>query len=525
MKTVKQEIEEILDTTTAQEASIKKYDVIVQVDTGFEKTHRNLMRRAVDAIRNRRTVVEPKEIIPAVGNAFASAVKSARGNPSASAKRKLRAQKPSLSAQTALAPSTALSVDQMRKSSMQAMKILHKLKGFTAPARRPVKVSARSSKKVRETSQSQYFWSSASARSLLSRDELADLIKIESNLATVHRNRHLEVPNTSTVQQLPENLKDSIASAWGIAATGALASWGAYGARGQGMRVAVLDTGVDATHPDLQNKIATFAEFDAAGQLISTAPRDSHQHGTHVCGTVAGGNSSGQWIGVAPDADLAVALVLDGAIGGTDAQVLAGIDWALNQNVQAINMSLGGLSLNPIVQNTYHQAIVNALLLGIPVVTAIGNDGHQTTGLPGADLFAFSVGATNISDNVAGFSGGRTQLITASPFIDPAYLPLPYSKPEISAPGVAVTSCIPGNQYATFNGTSMATPHTAGAIAVLLSATAGLTNVAPTQRAFLIQDLLIGSVEELGESGQDHRFGFGRLDVLRAIGHARDQGF
>ena len=525
MKTVKQEIEEILDTTTAQEASNKKYDVIVQVDTGFEKAHRNLMRRAVEAIRTRRTVVNAKEIIPDVGNAFVSAVKSARGNPSASAKRKFRTQKFSLSAQTALAPSTSLSVDQIRNDATKAMKMLQKCKGFTAPVTRSAKTSAKRSKKATGGDQSEYFWSSASARALLSRDDLADLIKIDSDLATVHRNRHLEVPNVSTVQQLPENLKDSMASAWGIAASGALAAWGAYGARGQGIRVAVLDTGVDATHPELQNKVATFAEFDAAGQLVSTTPRDSHEHGTHVCGTVAGGNSGGQWIGVAPDAELAVALVLDGAIGGTDAQVLAGIDWALNQNVQAINMSLGGLSLNPIVQNTYHQAIVNALLLGIPVVTAIGNDGDQTTGLPGADLFAFAVGATDVSDNVAGFSGGRTQLITESPFIDPSNLPLPYSKPEISAPGVAVTSCIPGNQYAAFNGTSMATPHVAGAIAVLLSATAGLTNVAPAQRAFLIQDLLIGSVEELGESGQDHRFGFGRLDVLRAIGHARDQGF
>lgn len=521
MKTVKQEIEEILDTTTAQESSNMKYDVIVQVDTGFEKAHRALVRQAVEAIRTRRTVVDPREIIPGVGNAFSSAVNSASGKPSARAKRKFRAHKSSLAAQTALAPPTGIGVAQIRREATQAMKILHKRKGFTAPTSK----AAKSSKKAKGGGQSEYFWSSASARALLSREELADLIKIDSNLATVHRNRHLQVPRVNDIKQLPDNLKDSMASGWGINASGALAAWGAYGARGQGMRIAVLDTGVDATHPDLLNKVAVFAEFDASGQLISSTPRDSHRHGTHVCGTVVGGNNSGQWIGVAPGAELAVGLVLDGDIGGTDAQVLAGIDWALNQNVHAINMSLGGLSLDPIVQNTYHQAIVNALLLGIPVVTAIGNDGHQTSGLPGADLFAFSVGATDVSDNVAGFSGGRTQLLTSSPFIGQADLPLPYSKPEISAPGVAVTSCIPGNEYAAFNGTSMATPHVAGAIAVLLSATAGLANVAPNQRAFLIQDLLTGSVEELGESGQDHRFGFGRLDVLKAIGHARDQGF
>ncbi len=514
MKTVKQNIEEILDTTTDQEDSDQKYDVIVQVDTGFEKAHRNLMERAVEAIRNRGIVVEPRDIIPAVGDAFASSLKSASGKPTASAKRRFRTQRSSLAAQTALASLKGLAAKQIAQQSNNALKILHKRRGFTVPT-----------SKTKAEGRSAYFWSSASARALLSRDELANLMDIDGDLATVHRNRRLRVPNISEPQRLPENVQDSKASPWGISATGALAAWGAYGARGAGTRVAVLDTGVDATHPDLAGKVATFAEFDGSGQLISNAPRDSDRHGTHVCGTIAGGNNSGRWIGMAPDAELAVALVLDGAIGGTDAQVLAGIDWALNQNVHAINMSLGGLSLNPIVQNTYHQAIVNALLLGIPVVTAIGNDGHQTTGLPGADLFAFAVGATDVTDNVAGFSGGRTQVITSSPFINPGFLPLPYSKPEISAPGVAVTSCVPGNDYATFNGTSMATPHVAGAVALLLSATANMINVPAQQRAFLIQDLLTGSVEKLGESGQDHRYGFGRLDILSAVGHAREQGF
>jgi subtilisin family serine protease len=290
--------------------------------------------------------------------------------------------------------------------------------------------------------------------------------------------------------------------------------------------VGVLDTGVDASHPDLLGKISAFAEFDANGQeIINAQPRDSDQHGTHVCGTICGGNNSGKWIGVAPDAQVAVALVLDGQVGGTDAQVLAGIDWALSQNVDVINMSLGGLTLGPDVPNTYHNAIVTCLLSGVPVVTAIGNEGGNTSGSPGNDLFAFAIGATDFADRPAGFSGGRTQIIRSSDFIDERFLPLPYSKPDISAPGVAVESSIPNGKWAAFNGTSMATPHVAGAAALVLSATNKLASVNDSQRAFLVQDFLTGSVEELGESGQDHRYGFGRLDVLRAIGFAREEGF
>jgi subtilisin family serine protease len=220
-----------------------------------------------------------------------------------------------------------------------------------------------------------------------------------------------------------------------------------------------------------------------------------------------------------------VALVLDGEAGGTDAQVLAGIDWLVEQAVDVISMSLGGLTLDPETPDTYTEAILTCLRAGIPVVTAIGNEGSQTTGSPGNDLFAFSVGATDYKDRPAGFSGGRTHIIRRSSYIPPEYLPLPYSKPEVSAPGVAVYSAIPGGKWATFNGTSMATPHVAGAMALLLSATAIRDTVELTKRAFLIQDLLTSSVEELGESGQDHRYGFGRIDVLRAIGFAIEQGY
>jgi Subtilase family/WD domain, G-beta repeat len=187
-----------------------------------------------------------------------------------------------------------------------------------------------------------------------------------------------------------------------------------------------------------------------------------------------------------------------------------------------ISMSLGGLTIGPDVPSTYTIAVIDALRLGIPVVTAIGNEGSQTSGSPGNDLFAFAVGATDSKDRVAGFSGGRTQIIFESAFLPPEALPLPYSKPDLTAPGVAVFSSVPDGKWEHFNGTSMATPHVAGAIALLLAATSLRKNIEKRKLGFTILDLLAGSVEELGESGQDHRYGFGRLDVLRAIGFARE---
>jgi subtilisin family serine protease len=332
------------------------------------------------------------------------------------------------------------------------------------------------------------------------------------------------VPPVVEVKELPQAATEARAAAWGVERVGALAAWGAYNARGRNVKVGVLDTGVDATHPDLEGKIAHWAEFDGQGNEVpGSTPHDSDRHGTHVCGTIAGGNASGKWIGVAPAARLAVGLVLNGEQGGTDAQVLAGLGWALDRGVHVISMSLGGLVIGPETPGTYTRAILECFLRGVPVVAAIGNDGAETSGSPGNDLFAVAVGATDVDDGVAAFSGGRTQVITQSTVIRSDFLPLPYPKPDVSAPGVAVESSVPGGQWTAFSGTSMATPHTSGVLALLLSATGHLSAVAPKDRVGVILDLLAGSVTELGENGQDHRYGFGRVDALRVIGLAKDR--
>jgi subtilisin family serine protease len=367
-------------------------------------------------------------------------------------------------------------------------------------------------------------WTSGAVALDLAPEDIAALLEEVPDIAAIDVNRQLRLPPVVEVLNVPEGVRERRAASYGLDSIRALATWGAHDARGAGVRVGILDTGVDATHPDLADRVVAWAEFDADGHEVSSEPHDADRHGTHVAGTIAGRNTSGQWIGVAPECELCCAKVL-GAEGGTDNQILAGLRWAIEQQVDVISMSLGGLTLGPEMPSTYTEAIVAAIQQGIPVVVAIGNEGSQTAGSPGNDIFALAVGATDYRDRPAGFSGGRTQVVFASDFIRADLLPLPYSKPDVSAPGVAIVSSVPGGGWAALNGTSMATPHVAGAIALLLSATKIRQDVKTEERAFLISDLITGSVEELGEAGQDHRYGFGRLDVLRAVDFARERGY
>ena len=362
----------------------------------------------------------------------------------------------------------------------------------------------------------------------IDRDDLAQLPGEMPEALAIFPNRRVPVPPRLRAKTLPPGVERRTTHAWGLETSGALACWGAFDARGQGTRVAVLDTGVEPEHPDLAGKVAKFVEFDGKGKLVREGvPKawDADGHGTHVCGTIAGGRASGRWIGVAPEAKLLVAKVL-GKTGGTDEQILKGMDWAVANGAEVINMSLGGLSFEPGVLDTYTAAMIAARSAGVPVVVAIGNDGAQTSGSPGNDFFSLAVGAMDIEDRVAAFSAGRTHIVEETDSIEAKYLPLIYSKPDLAAPGVHVYSCIGKQRWEHLNGTSMAAPHVAGALAVLLSRTAAAKSGAPLlaltgwDRSDALIQLMTGSVVDRGENGQDHRFGHGKLSVLAAYGNA-----
>lgn len=381
------------------------------------------------------------------------------------------------------------------------------------------------------------FWSSGSIAMELTREELSDLPSRLPMVADVFPNREVRLPPVSRSTSVRPALNDYRGYTWGLSRTGALACWGAYDAEGaaggKSVLVAVLDTGIDPKHPEFKDqqgksKIAGFAEFDRTGRIIKdvvASALDDNDHGTHCAGTIVGGKESGRYVGMAPQAKILAGRVLQQG-SGTDAQILAGIDWAIKSGAHIISMSLGGLQMTAGVLDTYTRAIINANSVGIPVVVAVGNEGSQTTGAPGNDYFAFTVGATDHLDRAAGFSGGRTQIIEQSRYIDNRFLPLVYSKPDVSAPGVDIFSAVRKGKWEAFNGSSMATPHVAGAMALLLSGRSTiLRDVHGAERAELLQNLLISSVKELGESGQNHRFGYGRIDVLRAFGYADELGY
>jgi subtilisin family serine protease len=455
---LQQQIEEIVDA-----GSGPTRDVIIRMGD-LDRESKDLIPAASQAIRKRILSQSARELLPVRSGTLQ---RSREAKITSAQRRELRAAESSFTAQAARHLVPVVAEAALRAMGLEALAPLVKSDVIGDAIARALE----SKRKEQEPPMSR-LWAAQSMAISLKKDDLRKLPSEVSGIRDIYPNRRITLPTYVRTQRLPQLVQDNKASAWGVAAIGALAAWGAYDARGRGTKVAILDTGIDAEHPDLAGKLDGWAEFDHLGRLVpESTPHDSDEHGTHVAGTIVGGRASGQWIGVAPEAKVAAAMVLNGAAGGTDAQVLAGIDWAIEQGVDAINMSLGGLTLTADIPNTYTEAIIKALRLGIPVVAAIGNEGGQPTGAPGNDLFAFAIGATDHTDTVAGFSGGRTQIIRESNFLPPEVLPLPYQKPELCAPGVAVMSSIPGGDWAAFNGTSMATPHVAGAMALLLSAT------------------------------------------------------
>ncbi|QEH37269.1 Intracellular serine protease [Aquisphaera giovannonii] len=511
-------------------AARRPLSVIVQMATGDDME--GYLRASVEAIELRRSVATARSLVPP---RFDLLVRSARGGPLGKSARRELEQSASPSAESFLAGVRSGAVEghdvaEAGKSALQPLMDSDWVLDRVAQAERSRgRGSAKADRQRPPGSRPVpvHFLSSGSAVLEVTRDELAALPRQVPQALDIYVNRTVKVPPVAKSPDLPPVVRDNKSATWGLARTGALAAWGAFAARGQGVKVAVLDTGVDPSHPDLSGRVAGFAEFDPKGRLVAEGlarAHDSGEHGTHCGATIAGGRASGRCIGMAPDAQVLAGLVLKDGVG-TDAQILAGMEWAIRSGAQVISMSLGGLRLSADVLDTYTRTIITANRLGIPVVVAVGNEGSQTTGSPGNDFFAFTVGATDVDDRAAGFSGGRTQIISNSRYVEAESLPLVYSKPEVTAPGVDIYSAVPGGGWEAWSGTSMATPHVAGAMAILLGALPGLHEVSGALRTNLVQTLLISTVKELGEAGQNHRHGFGRIDVLRALGYAVELGY
>jgi serine protease AprX len=274
------------------------------------------------------------------------------------------------------------------------------------------------------------------------------------------------------------------------------------GFKGTGIKVAVVDTGIDAAHPDFAGRIIATKSF------VGDSADDDNGHGTHVAGIVAGSGakSNGKYVGVAPEASLYIAKVLRGDGGGSMSGVMAGIEWAvLEQQVQIINLSLGGTGScdgTDALSVLCDEAVTQA---GVVLCVAAGNTGpgSRTVGPPGCARYVITVGASDDNDRIARFS-------SRGPTSDGRV------KPDIVFPGVSITAAqASGTQlgpvaeegYITIDGTSMATPHASGVVALMLQANPELT-------AAQVKTQMLAATIDIGAEPNEQ--GTGRGDAHQA---------
>lgn len=228
---------------------------------------------------------------------------------------------------------------------------------------------------------------------------------------------------------------------------------------GRGVKVAVLDTGVDITHPDLVRCVEDTMSF-----VVGEAVEDGHGHGTHCIGTVAGPKTpqQGPRYGVACDAQILAGKVLSNQGSGADGQILAGIAWAIARGARVISMSLGALARpGELFPQTYEILAQRALERGTVIVAAAGNDSNRPPSIlpvsrPAKCPSILSVAALDKSMTPSFFSNGGINGQGG--------------EINIAAPGRDVHSAAPGGGHQTMSGTSMATPHVAGVLALLAEA-------------------------------------------------------
>ncbi len=275
---------------------------------------------------------------------------------------------------------------------------------------------------------------------------------------------------------------------WALQALDAEAAW--LGSRGEGVVVAVLDTGVDAGHPDLVGRVLPGTDTVSDDRLPDRTGRtDPDGHGTHVAGIVAAtaGNRTGV-AGIAPGAVVLPVRVLDSYGSGWDSDIAEGVLWAVANGADVINLSLGG----PRPSSVLAGSLAHAHDEGVLVVAAVGNERRQGNPVqyPAAYPDVLGVGAVQPGLQVASYSGTGAQV-------------------DLVAPGSGVVSTI-DRGYRQLDGTSMATPYVAGSAALVLAASDG------TASASAVAAALTSTARDLGPAGRDSTSGAGLVQPLGA---------
>ena len=341
---------------------------------------------------------------------------------------------------TAVGLAAHFSLGETTQASAMKLAIAHKTRGRRTPRPKPVKL----------------FKHLGVMLGTVNESGLKALLKDRGNVAEIRSAPVFRLIRPKATGAAPASPQRKIT--WGIEHIEAHKAWD-LGITGDGVLVGHLDTGCDGTHRTLKGAIAHWAFFDDFGNIDPGFPNpiDTDQHGTHTAATIAGrpvkiGNTV-HHVGVAPGAMLATAAVIEG--GDSVARILSGIDWAIGRGVKVLSMSLGIPGFTSDFEFLTRALRENNILPAF----AVGNEGPGTSRSPGNYAEALSVGAMDSTDRVADFSSSRRFPRADDPLV-----------PDLVAPGVEVISAVPGNQFMSMDGSSMATPHVAGIAALLWQA-------------------------------------------------------
>lgn len=272
---------------------------------------------------------------------------------------------------------------------------------------------------------------------------------------------------------------------WGLSAYHIPDHWKAT--RGKGIKVAVLDTGIDESHPDLADAIDDARDFTRS----RFGPVDQNGHGTHTSGTLAARQNNMGVIGVAPDCRLLVGKVLGDDGAGSAAIVAAGIDWACDSGADVISMSLG----SPQGDDALLAAVSRAASKGKFLIAAAGNDGRaDSVNFPARWRDTVAVAAVDRAGQLARFSSRGPEV-------------------DVAAPGEDIVSTWLRGGYAKLSGTSMATPFVAGVVVLALSLQRQAQNSTALFRTISdLRELLSRTSTDAGPAGRDDGFGWGLID-------------
>jgi thermitase len=255
--------------------------------------------------------------------------------------------------------------------------------------------------------------------------------------------------------------------------------------------VAVIDTGVDLNHPDLQGRLVTGVNVIDE----SKPPIDDVGHGTHVAGVISALVNNFEGVaGMSWYNRVMPVKVLDHTGAGSTYAVAQGIIWAADNGAKVINLSLG----NYAAAQFLHDAVKYAFDKDVVLIAATGNDNTEQPGYPAAYPEVFAVSATDINKQKAHFSNFGQYV-------------------DVVAPGVNIASTYPNNQYAALSGTSMASPHVAALAALIRSSNPLLKNTE-------VMEIMRQTAKDLGAKGRDPYYGFGQIDVVNALSSGNQNG-